>query len=84
VLPSPKIEIDDELFFRSVVRAAFGTRRKTLLNSLSSLGLSKADTAAALHEAGIDPIRRGETLPRRVGRLARAVQDGRAENTGTA
>lgn len=62
VLDEPKIRIDDENFFRSVVRSAFGTRRKTLLNSLSSLGLAKADTLGALEEAFIDPGRRGETL----------------------
>lgn len=86
VLSSPKIDIDDELFFRSVVRAAFGTRRKTLLNSLSSLGLAKADILAALSEAGIDPIRRGETLDlEEFGRLSRVLyrMRGRAENTGT-
>lgn len=86
VLPSPKIDIDDELFLRSVVRAAFGTRRKTLLNSLSSLGLAKADIAAALHEAGIDPVRRGETLDlEEFGRLSRVLyrMRGRAENIGT-
>jgi 16S rRNA (adenine1518-N6/adenine1519-N6)-dimethyltransferase len=62
VLDEPKIRIEDEKFFRAVVRSAFSTRRKTLLNSLSSLGLPKADTLEAIKEAGIDPGRRGETL----------------------
>lgn len=62
VLPEPKVEIGDEAFFRAVVRAAFGTRRKTLTNALKSLGLEKDLVAAALEEAGIDPQRRGETL----------------------
>jgi 16S rRNA (adenine1518-N6/adenine1519-N6)-dimethyltransferase len=62
VLPEPKVDIGDEAFFRAVVRAAFGTRRKTLLNALKSLGLEKTVVAAALEEAGIDPQRRGETL----------------------
>lgn len=55
---------DEELFFRAV-RAAFGKRRKTLLNALSSseeLGWSKPEAEAALSSAGIDAGRRGETL----------------------
>jgi len=74
VLDEPRISIDDESFFRTVVRSAFGTRRKTLLNSLSSLGLEKADIAGALQEAGVDPGRRGETLDlNEFARLAHAL-----------
>ncbi len=62
VLPEPKVEIEHEAFFRTVVRAAFGTRRKTLSNALKSLGLERDVITAALGEAGIDPQRRGETL----------------------
>lgn len=62
VLEAPKIDIDDEDFFRAVVRGAFGTRRKTLSNSLSALGFGKEATLAALQDAGVDPKRRGETL----------------------
>lgn len=73
VLDRPKIDIGDELFFKSVVRAAFATRRKTLLNSLGAL-LSRTDAADALQEAGIDPGRRGETLSLdEFGRLSRAI-----------
>jgi 16S rRNA (adenine1518-N6/adenine1519-N6)-dimethyltransferase len=43
--------------FRDVVHAAFGTRRKTLRNALKKIG---AD--AAIEAAGIDGVRRGETL----------------------
>lgn len=48
-----------------VLRAAFGQRRKTLLNALagSPLAADKAEAAALLREAGIDPGRRAETLP---------------------
>ncbi len=61
----PAVEVDDEGLFFRVVRAAFGKRRKTLLNALSSsddLGWSKERAEAALNQAGIDPGRRGETL----------------------
>lgn len=49
--------------FRAVVRAAFGQRRKTLLNSLAAgLALDKPVVDRALRRVGIDPQRRGETL----------------------
>lgn len=53
----------EELFFR-IVRAAFGMRRKTLLNALSAcLGeFSKEQIEEALISAGFDPKIRGETL----------------------
>jgi 16S rRNA (adenine1518-N6/adenine1519-N6)-dimethyltransferase len=86
VLDEPKIKMEDEKFFRAVVRSAFSTRRKTLLNSLSSLGLPKADTLEAIKEAGIDPGRRGETLDlNEFSTLAAALYqraDGR-KNSGT-
>ena len=63
--PEPPVEVpSDELFF-DVVHCAFGQRRKTLLNSLSdcqALGLSKEQVSQVLHDAGIDPSRRAETL----------------------
>jgi 16S rRNA (adenine1518-N6/adenine1519-N6)-dimethyltransferase len=54
---------DPELFF-SLVKAAFGQRRKTLHNALSVMPdiADKNDTARRLEAAGIDPVRRGETL----------------------
>ncbi len=62
VLERPRVEIIDERLFKAVVRAAFGTRRKTLLNALASLGYEKPLISEALARAGIDPGRRGETL----------------------
>jgi 16S rRNA (adenine1518-N6/adenine1519-N6)-dimethyltransferase len=54
--------ISDKMFF-AVVRAGFGQRRKTLLNSLTGLaGLSKGEIGDALEAAGISPMRRAETL----------------------
>lgn len=58
-----KYKVDDEGLYFKVVKAAFGQRRKTLLNSISSMGnLAKDQVKEALEEAGIDPKRRGETL----------------------
>lgn len=53
----------EELFFR-IVRAAFGMRRKTLLNALTAyLGeFSREQIENTLVSAGFDPKIRGETL----------------------
>jgi 16S rRNA (adenine1518-N6/adenine1519-N6)-dimethyltransferase len=59
----PKIFVPSEKVFFQVVRSAFGQRRKTLLNSLSSnLGLPKKETEIILNRIDIDPQRRAETL----------------------
>lgn len=56
-------EILDEGVFFEVVKAGFGQRRKTLLNSLSHIGyLDKEAILEILALAGIDPMRRAETL----------------------
>ncbi len=56
---SPELE---RMLFR-VVRAAFGQRRKTLLNALSGgLALPREVIQETLTGQGIDPARRGETL----------------------
>ena len=55
---------DEKMFFR-VVRAAFGQRRKTLLNALhAAFGntLKKDEIAAVIEQSGFDPRARGETL----------------------
>ena len=58
-----KYKADNEQLFFKTVKAAFGQRRKTLLNSLSGMGvLDKAKIKEVLAEAGIDEKRRGETL----------------------
>jgi len=63
VLPVPRVAVRDERRFRTVVRAAFGQRRKMLANALAAgLGLSLEAARAAALRAGIDPRRRGETL----------------------
>ena len=55
--------VDNEDIFFKTVKASFGQRRKTLLNSLGGLGfLSKDQIKEALKAANIDEKRRGETL----------------------
>ncbi|HEX7479868.1 MAG TPA: 16S rRNA (adenine(1518)-N(6)/adenine(1519)-N(6))-dimethyltransferase RsmA [Polyangiales bacterium] len=57
--PAPRAE--RSLHFDRLVRAAFQARRKTLRNALAQ-ALGVAITDAVLQAAGIDGIRRGETL----------------------
>ncbi|MEA4987388.1 MAG: 16S rRNA (adenine(1518)-N(6)/adenine(1519)-N(6))-dimethyltransferase RsmA [Anaerovorax sp.] len=57
------VELTSESVFFSVVKNGFGQRRKTLLNSLTGvMGKTKDEILQALKDAGIDPIRRAETL----------------------
>lgn len=62
ILDTPSAAPEDEEHFFKVIRAAFGQRRKTLLNSLGSIGAPKSMLADALDQAGIDKNRRAETL----------------------
>ena len=57
----PQTLVDDKTFFW-VVRGAFAQRRKTLLNSLGTLGLSKDVVRAALLSCGLQENVRGEQL----------------------
>jgi 16S rRNA (adenine1518-N6/adenine1519-N6)-dimethyltransferase len=60
-LPAPRVR-NEELFFR-VLHAAFGQRRKTLLNSLAhGLGMDKGAVEAGLKGCGLDPGARAETV----------------------
>ncbi|MGI6553074.1 MAG: 16S rRNA (adenine(1518)-N(6)/adenine(1519)-N(6))-dimethyltransferase RsmA [Bacillota bacterium] len=60
----PAVLVEDEKLFFAVVRAAFGQRRKTLLNALAGCfqDISKKELACRLVEAGINGQRRGEEL----------------------
>lgn len=61
----PPVEVADPTLFFRVVRAAFGQRRKTLLNALSSLCGKKTDKAAlrqAIADCGLPETVRGERL----------------------
>jgi 16S rRNA (adenine1518-N6/adenine1519-N6)-dimethyltransferase len=61
---SPRLGPDAETHLFRIVRAAFGKRRKTLKNALSQsdLGLDMETADRVLENAGIDPMRRAETL----------------------
>jgi 16S rRNA (adenine1518-N6/adenine1519-N6)-dimethyltransferase len=63
-LHQARVDVGDEKFFRQVVKAAFGQRRKTLWNCLKSLdlGCRDAELADALAGCGIESSRRGETM----------------------
>ncbi|WP_332633219.1 16S rRNA (adenine(1518)-N(6)/adenine(1519)-N(6))-dimethyltransferase RsmA [Halalkalibacter flavus] len=65
VREEPAVSVSDEPYFFQVFHASFANRRKTILNNLvHNLGPKerKTDIEEALHEANIDPKRRGETL----------------------
>jgi 16S rRNA (adenine1518-N6/adenine1519-N6)-dimethyltransferase len=58
-LDRPSVSVRDEKMFSRVVKTAFSHRRKTLANSLKSLGDEMREKLIA---CGIDPGRRPETL----------------------
>jgi 16S rRNA (adenine1518-N6/adenine1519-N6)-dimethyltransferase len=59
----PVIEANDEEWFKRVVKACFGYRRKTLVNALKHSDLSlPVSIESKLEKIGIDPRRRPETL----------------------
>lgn len=79
VLPAPAVAVEDEALFFTVVRGAFGQRRKTVLNTLSAaLGLAKEETRRILEAAGVSPGARAEelTLPQ-FGAIANQVKQNR-------
>lgn len=61
---TPAVRVRDENHFFSIVRAAFGKRRKTMLNALSgaSLGPAREQWQEIIKAAGLSPSMRGETL----------------------
>lgn len=61
----PPVDVNNEKGYFKIVKAAFGQRRKTLLNALSNspaISMSKDEIARVLQECNIDEKRRGETL----------------------
>ena len=59
----PEIKISDEAMFFKMVRAAFGQRRKTASNSISSgMGVPKETVIRAIEECGFPPSVRTESL----------------------
>ncbi len=57
----PPVDTDPKDLFR-IVRGAFSMRRKTLQNTLASIGIAKEKTAKALEELSLSPSARGEEL----------------------
>jgi 16S rRNA (adenine1518-N6/adenine1519-N6)-dimethyltransferase len=76
----PAVTVNDEKIFFLVVRAAFGQRRKTLLNALTGAKIffAKEKWENVLHILGIDPKRRGETLS--IGEFAQIANEVSKEN----
>ena len=63
IMEEKSVELADRDVFFSCVKAGFGQRRKTLLNSLMGIEyITKEGVRQALEAAGIDPSRRAETL----------------------
>jgi len=61
----PPIKAKDDKFMFKIIRAGFGQRRKTLVNSMSNAGnlnISKEQIVNALNEIGVDQRIRGEAL----------------------
>ncbi len=62
---NPPVEVRDEAWLFSIIRASFNQRRKTLVNGLSNagnLGIRKEKIAEAVELMGLQPSVRGETL----------------------
>jgi 16S rRNA (adenine1518-N6/adenine1519-N6)-dimethyltransferase len=60
---NPAVRVEDEDFFFRILRGAFSLRRKTLVNSLSSLpGFDKPSVSQAVKACGLPPDIRGERL----------------------
>lgn len=74
---NPAVEVSDEAFFFRCIKAGFAQRRKTLLNSLMTLGdFEKEQISAALEAAGIEANRRAESLNmEEFARLAETLQE---------
>ncbi|MEE9591073.1 MAG: 16S rRNA (adenine(1518)-N(6)/adenine(1519)-N(6))-dimethyltransferase RsmA [Thermodesulfobacteriota bacterium] len=62
ILDKPRVEVEDMEIFKRVVKAAFGMRRKMILNALKVLGLPGDILRSLLLESAIDPRSRGETI----------------------
>jgi len=59
---APDARADDEDLLERIVKAAFTRRRKTIANALAAFSSARLSAADALSGAGIDPVRRPETL----------------------
>lgn len=61
---NPPIQVKNEKFMFSLIRASFNQRRKTLQNSLvnGGVGVTKEQVVSALEKIGLPPAIRGEAL----------------------
>ena len=63
ILSEPPITVSDEMFFFSMVKAAFSQRRKTASNGISSgTGIAKPTVIKAIEAAGLPSTVRAEAL----------------------
>ncbi len=63
ILENPRVQLKNEKLFFRIIKSAFGQRRKTLSNSLSSgLSIAKGDIINALETAGVPANYRAEQL----------------------
>ena len=62
VREKPALELDNAKHFRRVIQASFNMRRKNIKNALMGGGFNSEIVSRSLEKAGIDPVRRGETL----------------------
>ena len=63
IRPEPPIKVSDEKKFFRLIRAAFQQRRKTFVNSVSSvMHIEKSKIIEALEKSGLSPTVRGEGL----------------------
>jgi 16S rRNA (adenine1518-N6/adenine1519-N6)-dimethyltransferase len=62
VLEKPPVDVFDEKLFFRIVKMAFSQRRKTILNSLSSMEFSKEKVREVLDKLGLDQKLRAEDL----------------------
>lgn len=76
ILKNPPIEISDEKFFFSMVKAAFSQRRKTASNGISAgMGIFKPTVIEAIEAADLSPIVRAEALTmEQLGRLCEELK----------
>ncbi len=58
----PSLSLAEEAPFFALVRAAFGQRRKMLVNAVAAMAGGKENAARLLKACSLDPKRRGETL----------------------
>lgn len=61
---NPPVQVEDEKFMFSLIRASFNQRRKTLINGLTNggIGISKEKIQTALEKMGLPLTIRGEAL----------------------